>query len=307
MTSLASVATQTMSEKLTKSEQRERRLNLACTEAKAAAKAAPDDAALAAAYVKAKAAFKKHQQRREQRAEKSAAAAAPAPAASDSWTCAVCGITISVADPRAKEQHLAGKAHAKKAKAAGASEPAKAVPKAGPPGYLAGYWTCKLCGGCTGPSHTRAAHDGGKRHQERLAMLVALAPQLKKGDWVCCSLAPKAHHEGALQHNYASKETCCRQRCGAAQASGLAYAEALRLCRPAAAAVEVADDDITLRCKGCSAEFSFTVAQQKLFAKEGWAKPQRCIECRAKRRAAGGASADVAPPAKKARREANES
>ena len=110
-----------MSEKLTKSEQRERRLNLACTEAKAAAKAAPDDAALAAAYVKAKAAFKKHQQRREQRAEASAAAAAPAPAATDSWTCAVCGITISIADPRAKEQHLAGKAHAKKAKAAGAS------------------------------------------------------------------------------------------------------------------------------------------------------------------------------------------
>ena len=142
-----------MSEKLTKSELRERRLNLACTEAKAAAKAAPDDAALAAAYVKAKAAFKKHQQRREQRAEKSAAAAAPAPAASDSWTCATCGITISIADPRAKEQHLAGKAHAKKAKAAGASEPAKAVPKAGPPGYLAGYWTCKLCGGCTGPRH----------------------------------------------------------------------------------------------------------------------------------------------------------
>ena len=120
----ATVNTTAMSEKLTKSEQRERRLNLACTEAKAAAKAAPDDAALAAAYVKAKAAFKKHQQRREQRAEKSAAAAAPAPAASDSWTCAVCGITISIADPRAKEQHLAGKAHAKKAKAAGAPEPA---------------------------------------------------------------------------------------------------------------------------------------------------------------------------------------
>ena len=46
----------------------------------------------------------------------------------------------------------------------------------------------------------------------------------------------------------------------AAQANGLAYAEALRLCRPAAAAIEVADDDISLRCKGCSAEFAFTVA-----------------------------------------------
>ena len=169
----------------------ERRLNLACTEAKAAAKAAPDDAALAAACVKAKAAFKKHQQRREQRAENRPRQRAPAPAASDSWTCAVCSITISVADPRAKEQHLAGKAHAKKAKAAARrSRPRpcrRRVLRATSPA------TGHASSAAAAPGRrTRAAHDGGKRHQERLAMLVALAPQLKKGDWVCCSLAEGA-------------------------------------------------------------------------------------------------------------------
>ena len=165
------------------------------------------------------------------------------------WTCETCGVTILVRpDGRARQQHLQGKAHAKRLRAAPATAasagapsaasasataaaPAAApaaVPAAVPAGGGTGYYECKLCS-CTLASSAGALHEKGARHRERVQRLAAFLRErsaadaerpLKPGDWICTA----ASH--APQLVYANRDSCCRAGCGRARAQGLSQSEA---------------------------------------------------------------------------------
>jgi CxxC-x17-CxxC domain-containing protein len=49
-------------------------------------------------------------------------------------------------------------------------------------------------------------------------------------------------------------------------------------------------EDKTLTCRDCNQSFIFTVGEQEFFAQKGFTnEPSRCPECRASRKASGGA------------------
>lgn len=138
------------------------------------------------------------------------------------WTCSLCNVTIHVrSDGRAREQHLSGKAHARKARALAA---AAAPPPSDNKEAL--RFECRLCG-CSVASSAREAHVGGAKHLERMAALRALCKgdRFKRGDWLCCS------RKHTLQHNFANAATCRRSLCSGARELGLAYEEAMQLAR----------------------------------------------------------------------------
>lgn len=43
--------------------------------------------------------------------------------------------------------------------------------------------------------------------------------------------------------------------------------------------------DEIIVCRNCGNEFAFTVGEQKFYEEKGFAKPVRCKDCRAKRKA----------------------
>jgi len=155
-----------------------------------------------------------------------AAAAAAASSDGEQWTCELCDTTILVrADGRAREQHLAGKAHAKRLRAREAAGAAGA----GAAASLAMY-VCKLCT-CTLALAAGEAHESGAKHLERLEQMRSffkhhsydgLDETLKKGDWICC-------HGHAPQLVYAARATCCRAQCRATWEQGLAQGEATEM------------------------------------------------------------------------------
>jgi hypothetical protein len=161
------------------------------------------------------------------RQQRAAAAAAALNGEGERWTCSLCEVTILVRpDGRAREQHLAGKAHAKRERAAASAAPADARPAGdGKPMY-----TCRLCA-CTLALGAGGSHAAGARHRDRVAQLALFlashadgasshdAEPLKRGDWVCC-----LNH--APQLVYASRSVCCRARCGGTREQGLSQQEA---------------------------------------------------------------------------------
>lgn len=42
--------------------------------------------------------------------------------------------------------------------------------------------------------------------------------------------------------------------------------------------------DITLKCKDCGKEFTFTEGEQKFYEEKGFTNPTRCPECRKARK-----------------------
>ena len=42
--------------------------------------------------------------------------------------------------------------------------------------------------------------------------------------------------------------------------------------------------DITLKCKDCGKEFTFTEGEQKFYEAKGFTNPTRCLECRKTRK-----------------------
>eukprot|EP00966_Prymnesium_polylepis_P112111 2593347-Prymnesium_polylepis.1 len=135
----------------------EGRLNSACASAKKAHKADPDNADLLARYEAAKAAFSSFQQRKggKKRKDPPGKIAKPMDADTELWTCELCQTTISIrADGNAKQQHLEGKKHLKKATAA---EATAAAPEAAP--AAAGeMFSCSVCV-CTVAASAREAHE----------------------------------------------------------------------------------------------------------------------------------------------------
>lgn len=43
-------------------------------------------------------------------------------------------------------------------------------------------------------------------------------------------------------------------------------------------------EDKTLTCKDCGAEFTFTAREQEFFKEKGFSEPQRCPECRRRKK-----------------------
>jgi len=293
------------------SAEEERRSNLECAAAKKAVLASPDDAAAASRYTAAKAAFKALQQAKppaEARAKvdkKRKREVAPAAENADdaTWHCVLCGVTLSMRDPRARAQHEQGKAHLKliaqqadaskaaaaAAQAAGATAQQGVTRRAGEakPAKAAkaeGFFECQLCA-CTVAASAKGTHQAGAKHQERVRRLLELGPELKKGDWICCGAHP-------LQLNYASKEACVR--CSAPKAGGVPFDNALVLLRQAkrrqraaaytAAPVKAAEEALEIDCVKCKTPFVFSAAQQRRFAAKGLAKPRQCTACRAARK-----------------------
>ena len=139
------------------------------------------------------------------------------------WTCSVCNVTIHVrSDGRAREQHLSGKAHARKARVLQTAVSASAASQE----KAALRFDCRLCG-CSVASSAREAHVTGAKHLERVAALHALckSESFKKGDWLCCD------RKHALQHNYAKSATCRRGFCGGTRELGIPYEDATQLAR----------------------------------------------------------------------------
>jgi hypothetical protein len=42
--------------------------------------------------------------------------------------------------------------------------------------------------------------------------------------------------------------------------------------------------DVELACRDCHVAFTWTVAEQEIYAAHGWAEPARCLACRRRRR-----------------------
>ena len=252
-------------------------LNAACAKAKAAHKAAPQDEALKAAYESAKAAFREFQ-------------SAKVVEATEQWTCAICNVTFPLR-PGAKEAHLAGKQHRRKAKAAELSTAQSATEQA-----AVGFFECKLCG-CTGALAAKEAHDSGSKHKARLEEVAKIWSKsaMKKGDWICVK------HGLFVQLNFASKDVCRRATCDGTKEEGLPFEDVRDLIQQsnrsrrdarveAMAPVKVGDADIELKCKDCGGTYSFVIREQKHYEEKGFAKPSRCLKCRKKKRAAAPAA-----------------
>lgn len=43
--------------------------------------------------------------------------------------------------------------------------------------------------------------------------------------------------------------------------------------------------DLTIKCRNCGKEFTYTIGEQKFYEDKGFAAPVRCKECRAARKA----------------------
>jgi hypothetical protein len=205
---------------------------------------------------------------------------APPPPAEDAvaWTCELCDTVIMVRpDGRAKAQHLAGKAHLKKARqaAGGGAAPSEVREMQ--------MFECRLCG-CTGPASAQAVHDAGKRHRERLYKLGALAPKLKKGDWICCS----SKHP-YMEHCFAKAGRCTKSGCTAVRETQMSYEEAQALALTAqhmpAPAPKPAGSSEKKVCKDCGETFEFSARQQATCLEKGWKAPVRCGPCRQERKA----------------------
>ena len=248
-------------------------LNAACAKAKAAHKAAPQDEALKAAYEAAKAAF---------RAFQKAAVASEV----EHFTCDVCQATFPL-HPGAREAHMAGKKHKRKAAAA-----ALAAAKTADEQKAIGFWSCRLCQ-CTGALASKRAHFDGAKHTGRLAAINALwaKGELKKGDWVCVK------HGLFVQHNYATKAVCRRGTCDGTREEGVSFEAVRELAQQSRRdersqaqkpkeAVVVGDAGVELACRDCSTTYSFSVKEQRRYQEKGYAQPTRCPECRKTKRAA---------------------
>lgn len=246
-------------------------LNALCANAKAAFKASPQDEELKAAYEAAKEAFRTFQ--------KAAVASEVV-----HFTCDVCNATFPL-HPGAKEAHVAGKKHKRKAAAA-----ALAAAKGAEEQKAVGFWECKLCL-CTGALAAKRAHFEGAKHKGRLEAINDLwaKGEMKKGDWVCVK------HGLFVQHNYAAKEVCRRGTCDGTQAQGVSF-EAVRevaqqsrrdelaQAKPAVAVV-AGGAGLELVCRDCDATYSFSIKEQSRYEEKGFAQPTRCLECRKSKRA----------------------
>lgn len=283
----------------------EARLIAACKAAKAAAKAEPASDGLAEAYKAAKAGYAAFQQAKagQKRKDPAGSNARPFDPDSEVWTCELCGTTLSVrSDGRAREQHIAGKAHQKRVAAAeAATREAEAVAQ----GEM---YTCKVCGDLTLAASAREAHEGGKKHRARVAALEELvvkegddgATSFKAGDWVCCR---QAGSHSRPQHNFRANDVCVREGCGGARAIGLSFEEVTELARSAqkaraaagkSAAVVATDANVDLACRDCGESFHFTPKEQRFYSEKRFAAPRRCPPCRGGKSGAAAGRPDAA-------------
>ena len=268
----------------------EERLVIACSRAATAVGANPNLAELIVAHEEAQSALSTFRESKAGKKRKKPASSSVVAfeEGTELWTCVLCNATLTVRpDGRAKAQHLEGKSHAKKLRAAeggGAGLAQTAVAASPAAGAIE---ECRLCN-WRGTGADAAAHASGSKHRSRVDRLEKLwraagENGAQKGDWVCLAHA----HANGILHNTAKATTC--SACEGVREKGLGYEyvrsllaqwKAAKVAQSRMTAVVATSNDRVLECRNCSSSITFTVREQKFYAEKAFAAPSSCASCR---------------------------